>query len=112
MKKLFQFGGLALALLVCCTSLGATPPVHARDVGYVRSAAVFQLGAVDRTRFAIGVQRGTSARDGTRETRGIRPVEPADGWRVRGPGLAGPSLGLTEVGRGPFAECKCDKCVP
>jgi hypothetical protein len=33
-----QFGGFALAVLACCTTLGATAPVHARDIGEARSA--------------------------------------------------------------------------
>jgi hypothetical protein len=35
-----QFGGLALALLAWCTTLGANPSVHARETGEARSEAV------------------------------------------------------------------------
>jgi hypothetical protein len=35
-----QFGGFALALLAWWTTLGATPPVQARDIGEARSAVV------------------------------------------------------------------------
>src|SRR3954471_14795921 len=54
MRKRSQFGGLALALLAWCTTVGATPPAHARDIGNAGSAAT---QAVPGARHGFGEAR-------------------------------------------------------
>jgi hypothetical protein len=81
-----QFGGFALALLAWWTTLGATPPVQARDIGEARSAVVH---TVPGPRLELGEARIVSFGLFGRESEGLpcSALACSTNWPPRGRAL-------------------------
>jgi hypothetical protein len=76
-----QFGGLALALLAWWTTLGATPPAHARDIPEARSATA---QAVPRAQHGLSDARIVSfalfGPESVFESEARKAVQVLSGW--------------------------------